>query len=416
MNNERDRTALNEVGPGVRPLNQLILSTQLDGSGQPRGTPSFPYRLDARNDLEVIDIWLSEVGKNKRTREFYLLEAERCLLWATVNQRKPLSCLSVEDTLEYERFLLDPQPQARWICSGRPPRGGDAWRPFRGPLSLRSAERSLTIVASFFKWMYVAGYIRTNPWRRPRERATMLRKRAAAPAMVLSKETPIVTIAEWNYIQKALGELEEREAYAGARLRTMLFLAYYAQLKPGEISALRTSSISVLNTETTSVWAVRVVGRPALTQEVVLLPPIQRALESYLAIRGLMSPSGPVTGNFPVIASAKEVADSPQMEAPLTTAGARWLAQQLFAKASNVAAREIDQLSARRLSMATLQWLSHAFEVHATQRRFRRNWCWDLLGARVLMPKVFDQYAQTRPPISIDMALEAFKELRVMWQ
>lgn len=56
---------------------------------------------------------------------------------------KPLSSLTHEDMLAYERFLADPQPAACWVLAGTR-KNARGWspnrRPFAGPLTAKARQ------------------------------------------------------------------------------------------------------------------------------------------------------------------------------------------------------------------------------------------------------------------------------------
>lgn len=99
--------------------------------------------IAARSDLQAIAAWLARFAETQTTFDNYRKEAERLLLWSTVELRKPLSPLTHEDLLGYQRFLADPQPAGRWVFpKGRKPSRADAaWRPL---LTIAGKPKPLT--------------------------------------------------------------------------------------------------------------------------------------------------------------------------------------------------------------------------------------------------------------------------------
>lgn len=108
----------------------------------------------------------------KTTFDNYRKEAERLLLWSTIQMGKPLPSLTHEDWLVYQAFLLDPQPRERWVTSeGRKfPRSHPDWKPFAGPLLPASQRQAGVILNSMFSWLVNAGYLAGNPLALSRER------------------------------------------------------------------------------------------------------------------------------------------------------------------------------------------------------------------------------------------------------
>ena len=83
--------------------------------------------LRARNDAEAIEVWLAakcsdagrdRLGRPAHTTIAYTREARRFLLWLQVERKSSLTEASLEDCIEYKRFLTDPQPRERW-CAPR---------------------------------------------------------------------------------------------------------------------------------------------------------------------------------------------------------------------------------------------------------------------------------------------------------
>jgi integrase/recombinase XerD len=400
----------------IVPLERLTLPVHLDGSMSPRGSAVFPCRIDARNDVEAIGIWLAEVAKTNSSFRSYRLEAERCLLWATVTRGKPLSALNNDDISAYAQFLRDPQPREQWLSAGAPRRGEKSWRPFRTPLSLRTSGHALGILAALFAWLHTAGYVRENPWYGPATYLIRTKERSAAPALAAERNANVVSAIEWSWIRKALDDIEmHSDGQAAAKSRAVLYLAYYGDLKPGEICSLRMSSISVLDFEAVPIWKLDIEGRPKALREIILLPPVQQALEHYLHGRGIALGDDRAQADPPLIASSRGMPDWPEVEGYLTEAGGRSSTGLVFSRAAELAQDAGDSLAARRLSGATIQWLKHALEVHTVHGDVRWNWCWHLIGACWLSSLSFKAYLPPRIPLSGGTILQAFDAFQEMW-
>ena len=402
--------------PMIATLERLTLPAHLDGSMLPHGSMMYGLRIDARNDLDAIQMWLVEVANCAGSFRSYRLEAERCLLWSTIERGKPLGALNDEDIRDYARFLLDPQPGERWRCEGNPRRDDDSWRPFRRPLSPRSRDRALGIVASLFRWLEIRGYLPENPWHRAGLASRTVDKKDAAPAIVMERRASIATAVEWSYVRKALDALEAGDECEGLRTRTILYLAYFADLKTGEICSLRTSSIRVLSSGPTVVWTLDIESRPSEIREIILLPPVQKVLEKHLASRGIMVGSSIPEADAPVIASSRDLPYWQDAEPNLSAESTRSSTRLVFLQAAELAHAGGDITAARRLSGATIHWFKHAFEVHVTYMPRAANWCWFLLGACWLAGSNFKAYLPARMPLSAACALKAFEDLGAMWE
>lgn len=401
----------------IAPLERLALPAHLDGSMLPRGSSLSGCPIEACNDLEALQMWLAEVAKSKASFRSYRLEAERCLLWATAERGKPLTALNNEDIRDYAQFMLDPAPRASWLSERGVRREDENWRPFRGPLSPRSRDRALGIISSLFEWLVTSGYLPKNPWNSPPLKSRSIDKERMAPATVMEKRACIASLIEWSYVRKVLDEFEtSSDMFTNLRTRAILFLAYFADMKPAEIASLHTSSIRILSSGPMPIWHLDIAGRPPNLREIFLLPPVQSALEHYLASRGITLDNSALEAGGPVIVSSRDTQGWTEIEANLSRHSVQRSTREVFQLAAKLAQFGGDKAAARRLSVATVHWLRHAFEVHAMQRHTRRHWCWQLLGAYWLAPPSSKRYLPERTKLSSEMALVAFEELRDVWQ
>ena len=108
-----------------------------------------------RNDIDAVKAWLARFADTQATFSSYRKEVERLLLWSVIEAGKPLSSLTHEDFLVFQRFLADPQPAERWVMKpGRKwSRYDPAWRPFAGPLKPSSQRQSIIILNTMFSWL-----------------------------------------------------------------------------------------------------------------------------------------------------------------------------------------------------------------------------------------------------------------------
>ena len=159
----------------IESVENLPVSTDVDGrNGSNRATGNRP-QIAATTDVEAIKAWLARFIDTKTTFDNYRKEAERLVLWSTVAMQKPISSLTHEDLLVYQRFLANPQPAGRWIM----PRGRKVarshpdWRPFAGPLAASSQRQAIIILNALFSWLVNAGYLAGNPLSLSRHRALL---------------------------------------------------------------------------------------------------------------------------------------------------------------------------------------------------------------------------------------------------
>lgn len=213
------------------PLELVALPVELDGSRGSNRASSGTRQINADNDIDAIKAWLARFFDKQTTLENYRREAERLLLWSTLELRKPISSLTHEDWLAYQQFLRDPQPASRWIAAeGRKyPRTHQGWRPFAGPLSISSQRQAAVILNTLFSWLVNAGYLAGNPLSLSRERR---RRPASRVSRYFDDEL-------WSEVKMTVDSMpretpREREHYL--RLRWLVSLCYVCGLRISEIA------------------------------------------------------------------------------------------------------------------------------------------------------------------------------------
>jgi hypothetical protein len=128
----------------IEPIESIQLATYLDGSnGTNRASGNRP-QIAANTDVDAIKAWIARFIGTKTTFDNYRKEAERLLLWSSVAMQKPISSLTHEDLLVFQRFLADPRPASLWIMPrGRKfarshPDWGSKPKPSKFPVDLNS--------------------------------------------------------------------------------------------------------------------------------------------------------------------------------------------------------------------------------------------------------------------------------------
>lgn len=142
---------------------------------------------------------------------------------------KPLSSLTHEDLLIYQRFLSHPQPASRWIMKNRKvSRSDPLWRPFAGPLSPTSQRQTIVILNALFSWLVNAGYLAGNPLSLSRQR-----QRKAKPRI-----TRLLDEELWNEVKITIETMpketnRQREHYH--RVRWLFSLLYITGMRVSEV-------------------------------------------------------------------------------------------------------------------------------------------------------------------------------------
>lgn len=207
------------------------LPPDLDGSeGRNRAVGKLA-QIAAATDLQAIQAWLARFADTKTTFDNYRKEAERLYLWSVFQLGKPISSLSHEDFLVYQRFLLDPQPRERWVAGGgkKHPRGDVRWRPFYGALSPASQRQAMIILNVMFAWLVEAGYLAGNPLSLSRHRA-----RRAKPRITRYLDPDL-----WQEVKAYVESMprdSDRERMHYFRVRWLFTLLYLGGLRISEVA------------------------------------------------------------------------------------------------------------------------------------------------------------------------------------
>lgn len=218
------------VVPSIAPIELLRPNSEMDGSvGTNRAVGNRP-QIAAQTDIDALKVWLARYADTRATFDSYRRESERLLLWTTIELRKPLSSLTHEDMLMYQRFLADPQPASRWVLPTKRKlsRFDPDWRPFAGPLSPISQRQAIIILNGMFAWLVNAGYLAGNPLSLSRQR-----HRKAKPRITRYLDHDL-----WNEVKVTIELMpketdRQREHYF--RVRWLYSLFYIGGLRISEV-------------------------------------------------------------------------------------------------------------------------------------------------------------------------------------
>lgn len=210
-------------------LESLPIPAALDGHrGRNRATSR--GQLSATDDRSAVLAWLARYVDSPATLASYRKEAERLLLWCTMQHGVALSDLAHEDFLVYQRFLADPQPAERWVMAPgqKPGRDSPRWKPFAGPLSTSSQRQALSILNAMLSWLVEAGYLAGNPL------ALSRRKRKAAAPRV----SRFLPAEHWSLVLRSIEAMPVqtgRERLHASRCRWLFSLLYLGGLRISEV-------------------------------------------------------------------------------------------------------------------------------------------------------------------------------------
>ncbi len=213
----------------IAPIDQLVVIDALSGRDGLNRARAGHRQLAADTDREAVLAWLAGFADSPNTLANCRREAERLLLWSLSERRKPLSSLTHEDLLVYQRFLI--APPAQWVMGTgrRLPRSHPDWRPFAGPLSPASQRQAMVVLNSMLSWLVQAGYLAGNPLALSRGR----RKAPAAPRVVRFLEEDL-----WMEVRLTIASMPRdtpREQASHVRVRWLFSLLYLCGLRISEV-------------------------------------------------------------------------------------------------------------------------------------------------------------------------------------
>jgi integrase len=264
------------------------------------------------NDYAAITQWLNARATSADTKRSYRKEAERLLLWAILERRKPLSSLIVEDCIAYRDWLAAlgrteveawpwHLPQSAWIGPRSTERLSPEWRPFDGPLKTISQRHARVVVQSLFQWLTDQCYLLANPWKGVARDATVLAHGGVGAGdddepidqELLEAHTSQTDIrdrtlsqSQWATVLAFVAALPDN--VARERLQFIFMFAYGTGLRASELVSALTGQLRRYETgegETYDMLVVR--GKGRRIRSVPMPPPVMTALSAYLIKRGL---------------------------------------------------------------------------------------------------------------------------------
>jgi site-specific recombinase XerD len=196
---------------------------------------------------------------------------------------KPLSSLTHEDLLIFKAFLVDPQPESRWVSAtgGKYPRGDVRWRPFNGPLSPASQRQALVILNAMFTWLVSAGYLRGNPM-------ALLRQRGKRTAPRVSRYLPV---SLWDEVKRFVEQLPQdtdvQRAYY-TRSRWLITLFYLQGMRISEVAGAQMGHFTRrLGPDGKDQWWLETLGKGDKERLLPVSPELIVELSRYREANGL---------------------------------------------------------------------------------------------------------------------------------
>ena len=351
----------------------VIVAAQRDGSARsahttlddaPRaGSLGFvlsPDQLSARDlnaDTLAVRAWIRARAGSDATAKAYRRELSRFLLF--LDQRGlTLSRCNADDCLAFMTLLQNVPPE--WTGKRTAPLGHAAWSPFAGPLSHRSQRHAIVVVGSCFAWLVAARYLAGNPWilvnRRTGDdrRTDELASRAFAPEL-------------WALILARLQAMAATEPAA----ERMVFLLRFLEatgLRAAELLGGRLGDLSRMDGR----WLLQVHGKGSQNRVIPLAGQALRALDRYLAARGLGIDAGDAQAGLPLLASLTKP-DQALSYRPLYGSMKAWLNRA-------IAATDLPWRDKVEAARASPHWLRHTCGTRALERGVPLDVVGQLLG------------------------------------
>jgi integrase/recombinase XerD len=341
--------------PALTTLENVLLLTDMDGShGSNRAMGNRP-QIKAANDVDAIKAWLARFWDTKTTFDNYRKEAERLLLWSTMQLGKPLSSVTHEDWLSYQIFLANPQPASRWVMRNKRkfPRNHPEWRPFSGPLSLGSQRQAAVILNVMFSWLVNAGYLAGNPLSLSRQRA-----RKARPRITRYLEEDL-----WLEVKQTIESMpretaRNREQYY--RLRWLFSLLYLCGLRISEvISNTMGSFFCRRDKDGLERWWLEILGKGDKLRIVPATNELMMELSRYRQSKGL-TPLPLQAETIPLLLPIGSRTDA------MTRGALHAIVKKVFQQTAERLRQRGEQFTtfADRVEQASAHWLRHTAGSH----------------------------------------------------
>ncbi|MBP1599268.1 MAG: site-specific recombinase XerD [Acidobacteria bacterium] len=356
-------------------------SPDLDGSVGLNRVKGGHKQIAADTDADALKGFLARYVATKTTFENYRKEVERLYLWAVFQLHRPISSLTHEDMLTYERFMADPQPTDRWVSDSRQrlPRGHAGWRPFQGPLSPTSRRQAMVILNVMFGWLVSAGYLAGNPLSLSRQR-----QRKAKPRITRYLD-PSLWAEVKQYIDRMPRE-SDRERTHYHRNRWLFTLLYLGGLRISEVGENTMGAFFCRrDRDGEERWWLEVLGKGEKTRLVPATSEMMTELARYRRECGLSPYPSPGEATPLVLPIGKNMKS-------MTRAALHNIVKTVFEKAAVELRLRGPEFAGRaeQLSRASAHWLRHTAGSHMADGNLDLRHVRDNLGHESL--KTTSQY------------------------
>ncbi|MCK9687354.1 tyrosine-type recombinase/integrase [Scleromatobacter humisilvae] len=315
---------------------------ELDGSNGSNRAQRAPT-IDAADDSQAVNVWLAATARSPATKAAYAKEAERFILWAVMERKKPLSSCNTSDCLAYMSFLN--RVPDEWQSRRKATRHGAGWAPFRGQLGLESRRSAVKVLHRLCEWLTERRYLDDNPW------AGVDRSLVDGEEMPAAPESRAFSREVFAHLCSSL----PNPAKPGeSRNGFLLHFGRYTGLRAAEMVSATLGAMK----RNEHGWRIRVVGKGRKPRLVTVPSPAVVVLNQYLETRGLR-PLGETAANTPLLASRDNPVDCPTYSA-LHQSFSAFVRRAM--RSSNLPLEERE-----RAMEATQHWLRHTYATRAAE-------------------------------------------------
>jgi integrase len=216
--------------------------------------------LNVQDDISAMHRWLEEFRLSIHTHRAYEKESLRFLYWLYVAKKITLQQVRKQDIHDYRLFLMDPQPADFWCAplgDRRNSRKKEQWRPFSGPLKLRSIQAAMTILKGMLSYLVEAQYLSSNPF-------ALIKQRLVEKFDVESRKIDIIermlSKEEFDLLIQAIDVMKLEQIKAPAWIERSYFIFYmlaYLGLRVGELVHHQWSDFLLMNGR----WWLTILGK-----------------------------------------------------------------------------------------------------------------------------------------------------------
>lgn len=232
--------------------------------------------IKATNDIEAIQVWLTEFHNSPNTFISYRQAAERFLMWC-MREKLSLSQLSREDILGYQAFLQAPAPSNFW-CGPSRPRNSPNWRPFVKGLANSSIRLNIQILTTMYDYMVQSGYLTLNPFKLIKRKSARLTVNKGIERYLTHKELDYI----FNYIN-CMPKQTETQIRVYSRIKWIFSLLYLSGCRRHEIVNAKMSDFIRKQGN----WWLKVIGKGNKYGEIPVTTDLLLALIEYRKSIGL---------------------------------------------------------------------------------------------------------------------------------